>query len=409
MAGPIDFNEWLLMSQRNRQPQTLDMTAMSQVAPQTKQAQIDLAASASAQDSEPSALDMTYGLRLPASVGGIMAEYNSPENQALRSEMQKRFLESKAAQESSINDLETQLKNYQGSSKVNLKPLLALADAWGDGESNLAAAYQAPDSEEDKAYKAAQLQDLIAKRKGDVAKDELNYLKSQQSDKLGLRMFETEQRNARQARAYDKDTAKYVSERFNKNIFGEGTSRDFAQVETDFDTLQSNLQAGDMLSFGTAISNYSRQIGGQKGVLTDRDVQLLKPAILEAKMNEIQTFFDANPGKPLPPQFLAPYADIMNRIRGKIGEQKLSQLERTKNELSKTGFTRDVMEEGSGRDIYEMSRDRIKSFMGGRPQYREEEKPATNTGDGPQPNAKPAPLSPAEWLKTKRASSKSGG
>lgn len=408
MARPIEFNEWLLMNQGSRQPQMVDPLSASAVAPQTKQVQIDLAANASA-DEPTSPLDMSYGLRLPASAS-IMAEYNSPENQALRSEMQKRFLESKAAQEGSINDLETQLRNYQGSSKVNLKPLLALADAWSDGESNLASAYQAPDSDEDRAYKAAQLQDLIAKRKGDVAKDELNYLKGQQSDKLGLRMFETEQRNARQARAYDKDTAKYVSDRFNKNIFGEGTARDFAQVETDFDTLQSNLQAGDMLSFGTAISNYSRQIGGQKGVLTDRDVQLLKPAILEAKMNEIQTFFDANPGKPLPPQFLAPYADIMNRIRGKIGEQKLSQLERTKNELSKTGFTSSAMEEGSGRDIYEMSRDRIKAFMGGRPQFQAQpERPETNTGDGPKPTPQAAPLSPTEWLRSKRAGSKAGG
>lgn len=395
MAGPLDLMEFLNQRNAQRVPTALDMQS-PEVDPMTAAAQVAMAASASGSPSDGNAPGANYGLRMPASAEtSLTAEYNSPANQQLRKRIEDEFLKSQQSQNISVAELEKYLSGYRDKNEVNLAPLMALADSWSDGDSNLAKAYQAPDSADEKAYKVAQIQDMIAKRKGDMSKEELGFLKSQLSDKMGLRMFETEQRNARAGRAFDKDTAKYVSERFNKDIFNEGTARDFAQTETDFNTLQSNLGAGDLLSFSTGISNYARQVGGQKGVLTDRDISLLRPATLDAKLKEIQTFFDNNPGKPLPKGYIEPYMEIMNRVRAKVADQKLSQIERLNKEMLGTGFTADAMVEGgSGHGLYRTSKDRIEAFRNGRAQYE----------GGKETTAAAAPaagqiLSPQEWLK----------
>lgn len=71
--------------------------------------------------------------------------------------------------------------------KVNLQPLLALTDSWSG--SKLSQGYNAPETAEDRASKAATLMNMAAQRRGDVAKEQIALLKDNDMNKLlGMQM-----------------------------------------------------------------------------------------------------------------------------------------------------------------------------------------------------------------------------
>lgn len=422
MPGPLDFLEYLNQKNGARMPQALDLTGMSSepVSPLTVDAQVAMAANASADSAPPPATipgapgalampSFTPNLRLPASTdASLMAEYDSPENKALRAQIQDAFMKSKESQSQSINDLQGLLKNYQSKQTVDLKPILALADAWGDGESKLSQAYQSPDSPDERAYKIAQLQDMITKRKGDMSAADLNFLKSQMSDKMGLRLADQQQRNARYDATRGSKIMDAISEGVNKDVFGQGTPRDFGDtIETKFDLLQGNLGAGDWRSFMSGLGDFARTIASEKGVLTQEDIQRIQPRTLQNDMDKIERYLETSGNGPIPKEYIQPYIDIMNRARQKIATQKLNQLDRKEKEYATRPDYAPVMEDGGyGRQLFQRQRERLSNFANGNASSGGSEKPM---GDGPQPGPSAGAkkvLSPAEWLQQQSSTRK---
>jgi len=199
---------------------------------------------------------------------------------------------------------------------VDLSPLMALSDAWTG--SRFAQSYKAPMNPMDK-YK-----DILA-YKDKISDDEQKFAdainKGSQYLKAGSQT-EQEKRALTELQKYgvnnpdpnkgrrDRPAAldeKWMIDKANKmhNDYQE----DFAQMGR----LKDNLARGDLQGLQISLGYASRQLGGQKGVLTDRDVKMTMPATVGVTLAELEAYFTNNPNVKLTPEItrgLSQLADI---------------------------------------------------------------------------------------------------
>jgi len=99
-----------------------------------------------------------------------------------RSSLQKQFvdafLQDQAQQREGIKSIESRQDAFRkGPGKVDLSPLLALADAWGG--TNMARVYRAPMSDEQREQMALRLQEELQQRRNELTKTNRDFVKDQ--------------------------------------------------------------------------------------------------------------------------------------------------------------------------------------------------------------------------------------
>jgi hypothetical protein len=191
MANPLDLMAFLnakktgvnpLDMMAARKPAAVDMLSMQDesspyepvpgVLPETVQVQNEEAAAA---DGDPN-LQVLRQLAMASA-----PTQKSPEEIAAQQALQDTFQKRQAQQEGSISSMEDSLKKYLARErKTDLSPLLALADSWSG--SNLLKAYNRPETQEERDAKVLQIQNLIAKQRGELTDNELSLLKSRASE-----------------------------------------------------------------------------------------------------------------------------------------------------------------------------------------------------------------------------------
>lgn len=98
------------------------------------------------------------------------AEANAALSQAKQTQLAQRI--------GNEDELTTLINKYKKSPvEMDYTGLLALADAWGDGKSNLAQAYQRPMTREQRNLKVIELQDMLQRRREEAAKGQREQLK----------------------------------------------------------------------------------------------------------------------------------------------------------------------------------------------------------------------------------------
>jgi hypothetical protein len=257
-------------------------------------------------------------------------------------------------QEGSIDQLGQSIAALKGKKlDANLSPLFALSDAWSGG--NISKGYQAPMSEDERQKQVAALQNEITKGRYGLSQTEIEAMKTDLASQKSLM-------DSKQGRFDDEQLRKKETEvqtDVNKNVF-----KDMDTAKQQFDTLTTALSSRNVERIRGALSNYARTVGGEKGVLTDKDIErTLFPSITQLVSNA-ELYFDKN--AQYDPADIANLENAVKAARGNATKLYSTKLDRLENQYgSRQSYAKDVMAPGGfGPQLFKQSREQFKTFYG---------------------------------------------
>lgn len=170
-------------------------------------------------------------------------------------------------EQSGIAQLEQSIQGLKREPQsINWKPAAAFLDAGVKGQ-NLAAAMPEYTSPEDRAFKIAQLENLVQQRKSGATENALSLLKnSLAKQQLG---------DERRREHFEKAQGLKKEDTIRKDFSGL-----MGKVEEDqqmLSTIAENLGRGDYQSVMTSLAHFARSVGGEKGVLNIDDIKRVMP------------------------------------------------------------------------------------------------------------------------------------
>lgn len=375
--NPLDLLQFIQMGKHGKNP-LIDLTGafrgpasqdpLPGLLPQTAQYQTQIAENSlgSGQQAEQPVTDPVF--RGPTSDEAISALTESPEEKAARialeQERRQNFQRMSDETEQANRGLQGLSDSILASQQVDLSPLLALSDAWTG--SKLAQSYKKPLTADERAAKAAEIQNMISKNKLGLTKEYADLLDKQASGQQNLRIAEFLGRQGRHETKIENEVAENISKKVHKDIMGQGKAgnENFENVENMMAGMEQAFQEGTLLSVSTALSTFARFVATEKGVLTDTDIKRIVPATLDKVLVDIQAWANSNPGEPIPRNLLDPYIKIINRVKKNIVQNKTRQLDNAEAAYKERKFYKESVTSGSGRVDFDKTRQRLKEFAG---------------------------------------------
>lgn len=170
-------------------------------------------------------------------------------------------------EQSGISQLEQTIQNLrQQPQSINWKPAAAFLDAGVKGQ-NLAAAMPEYTSPEDRAFKIAQLENLVQQRKSGATENALSLLKNS--------LYKQQLGDERRREHFEKSQGLKKEDTIRKDFGGiMGTVEEDQRM---FSTMDENLARGDYQSVMASLANFARAVAGEKGVLSDSDIKRVLP------------------------------------------------------------------------------------------------------------------------------------
>lgn len=158
---------------------------------------------------------------------------------------------------------------------------------------------------------------------------------------------------------YDQQKALSKQEIIDNRLTRKEVKRDFDKVEEDLytnkrnvDTIRAMIETGKWATV-KASSSFLSRLFGEKGVLTDYDVQKVIPTSLLTTIASMQNFITSSPDAPLPKdlaKMLKDNIDILESTVAKINRLKAQNL---KESLEQTeGYSQHFAEDGIGTKKY---------------------------------------------------------
>jgi hypothetical protein len=80
-------------------------------------------------------------------------------------------------------------------------------------------------------------------------------------------------------------------------------AKDMSDAQAKFGNIKQGLASGDLQTVMNQLSNFSRYVSGQKGVLTDKDIDLVMNDNINTSWAKLQSYFSKTPTAKLPKNF----------------------------------------------------------------------------------------------------------
>lgn len=223
----------------------------------------------------------------------------------------------------SVDEMRALLEQRLGQkTQTNLKPLAALMDSWYG--SKLAAGYTEPETAAGKLDKIAAYQAQIAGQRDKMVDNLTNYQKNFKdggsiTDKLA-ELFQLQQKTG--TRAFDPNSAlrgTATQQRLlDKDLRGE-INRDIlnpmALRKEQFATIDSSLASNDYQTVHSMLSQFSRGVAGEKGVLTDTDIKRIIPASFGGDLARFMAYFGSTPTEKLDPNYTLKLRELVSTAK----------------------------------------------------------------------------------------------
>lgn len=227
-----------------------------------------------------------------------------PEQKAREAEMLERYLAGVDEQKAGLGESQKLLDLYKDmpvkEAGTNYKPLLSLIDSYAGTGLAKSVDDKKGETAEQRQYKIAQLSDLLAKRKGDISKSQADVLKQfstksdPMKDYLRAKAVEgTQERfDKREFAKAEQDVSKDVND-INKSML---------DVDAQLGVAEQALASGRIDMLTPVLSILSRQVSGEKGVLTDRDVERTVPTTIATDIASLKAYLTNNRETGYPPE-----------------------------------------------------------------------------------------------------------
>lgn len=207
-----------------------------------------------------------------------LSQAESPEERAMREEQAKAI----ASEREGIDKLEMQklmLENKVG--RPDLAPVVGLMDWLSGGQSQAAKMYQRPPSPEEIEKMKFDLENAIQGRKGALSKDIAANIRNKQQTDLSKEML-------KQSRFEESQTAK-LEDRLYKDL-----DKSFIKPALEkgqmFDQIEGQLRTGNYQDVAQIMSTLARNIGSEKGALSEGDVGRQVAKTLNSEVARLENF-----------------------------------------------------------------------------------------------------------------------
>lgn len=187
------------------------------------------------------------------------------------------------AQRGGIEQLEKQKGRIAGMQAApDYSGLIGLTDWLSGGKAKAAQAYEKPTSQEDIEAMKFKLENEIQKGRGGLAKSIADALRQQKNDKA----FEAQMRQDRFETKHLQGLEKDLSKDLDKNYLT--PARDKSQM---FNQMEDQLSQGKVQDVYQSLSNFARNIGGEKGAMSEGDVGRQLARTLDADLGKLKQYF----------------------------------------------------------------------------------------------------------------------
>lgn len=268
----------------------------------------------------------------------VAQDFSSPEEAAIQRGLRGDWKKALADYTQGVASQEAQLEELKAKpGMVNLSPFAALADKWAGTKLAPVAQQMAGMSQEEKAVMTQKLTQALNQNKLATAREIGDQLSRAQAGE-----------SAKMARfGLSQDLKK------EDNLRNDITKSVMAPMQEDkqnLDVMEAALMSGDYAQVMNTLSNYSRKVAGEKGVLTDQDIKRVLPGNFQGDLARFQSYFNSTPTEQIPPEYTKSMRDLMLLTKQKLSE-RYNQTLKSKGSIYKSGVYRNLMQPGYVGDI----------------------------------------------------------
>ncbi len=316
-----------------------------------------------------------------ATSGSISVTGLGEEARRIQEKLNAKVEAATKAQNAGVDKMQGDYEKLAGKPRdVDFSALAAYFDSTVDG-SKLLQGYKAPESEEAKAEKMLQLQNAIQKAREGISDKEIDSMKAQLSNNTVKQQLSAMQGMGRNERFGEAQTLK-KEDTLRKDIAGIGDK--VAEATSMMGTIEENLASGDYQKVANTLSNFSRAVGGEKGVLTDQDIARVLPKNFQGSIARFTAYFGATPSAQIPPEYTKALVELTQTAKRRASEKFAKEVALRKRSYgAPTSAYRDIMP-GVGRALFEGIEENIQGMV-------------------PQSQAPAPPVDPAKRLAELRA------
>jgi hypothetical protein len=239
-----------------------------------------------------------------------------------------------------IKGMQKQLDDLKGKEyslrELDLTPAFALTDSWM--KTDLASKYKAPDQMSKDEQVKAKLEDAIARQKNDVTDDMIKLLKDKSDHKLALD-------NARQGRFEESLTLK-KEDNIRKDV--NKITDEYNSVQSQLNMADQAVRSGDTRGVMMVVSSIARNVGDQKGALSDGDVARTMPPDVATNVAQLQAYLGSNPK--ISPELQGAFMNLINNARAKSDAIRSESVARRRAQYSAGAYS-PLMSEGRVGDV----------------------------------------------------------
>lgn len=273
----------------------------------------------------------------------------------LKKQLEEAIMQSMAEQKRGVEDLsniyKAQLENQKP--QVDLSPLLALTDTWTG--SKMQAGYKRPETSDEMAEKAMGMQAAINKARSGLTDDQTKFLQSELNNKLLGSM--SRRRNFEDAQLLKKEDT--IRKDLDKSVFEPIKLR-----QEQFSNIDDAFASGDYQSVWAMLSQFSRGVSGEKGVLTDHDITRVMPKNIYGDIAKVKSYFSETPSTQMDQKYVQQLRNLVGIAR-KNASRVYGQLVNDKEKTYRSSLSYKNVMDSSGKEMFGVANDRVKLFNTG--------------------------------------------
>jgi len=272
----------------------------------------------------------------------VASKMFSPEEEALHRDLRSKFKQSVVEGEASTQALRDMIQSTmaQDAGKIDWTPAAALAKAWGGPDVTEAVQRQGPMSAEDKLKMRAQLEKIAGDQSSKTLSEIGDYLGKVQSGRFQVEAARESSKQGRFQAGQDLKKEDSLRQDIAKNVVNP-----LLEEKQKMGVMETALASGDYQMLSNTLSQYSRSISGEKGVLTDHDISRVFPANMNMTMAKVNAYFSSTPTAQIPPEMTASMQKLIEVTKQKLAEKYKTQLD-TKKKIYSSGAYADLMQPG---------------------------------------------------------------
>lgn len=251
--------------------------------------------------------------------------------------------DSRTQRQAGIDEMNKDIVAYEGAKRgIDWRPLAAMLDqhqaGWGN-QSNMyqLAAAMAPESPEEKRAKLMEMKKSLHLMKGSMSKDEQDALKDKINGYLGIVKEMGAEKRAAAALANRGNTQDIKKEdAIRKDV--NKVADEYSESQGMLNQAEAAVDTGDLTLVKMHLASIAKNVGEQKGALSDTDIKNIFPADIATNKDELFRFL-GDPNAKISPQLQAGLKTLIQNARAKSDGIYKSAIERRERAYKSGGYS----------------------------------------------------------------------